>query len=70
MIGIEFFDAQGKPSHDLAQAVIDKCFDNKLLVLSCGSFGQVIRLIPPLNLSLAEANQGLAILEKAIMELH
>ncbi len=70
MIGIEFCDENGKPSHDLAQKVIDYCFEHKLLVLSCGSFGQVIRLIPPINLSMGEADKGLEILEKAIMALH
>lgn len=66
MIGVEFSDKNGKPSKEIAHAVADKCFENKLLVLTCGSYGQVIRLIPPLNMSDDEANKGIDILEKAI----
>ncbi len=68
MIGIELNEADGSPSHDLAELVAQKCFQNKLLVLTCGSHGHVLRLIPPLNISDDEANQGLDILEKAISE--
>jgi len=68
MIGIEFNDEHGKPSKEWADKVSRVCFENKLLVLTCGYKGQVIRLIPPLNLSEAEMEQGLAILERAISQ--
>ncbi|MBI4533551.1 MAG: aminotransferase class III-fold pyridoxal phosphate-dependent enzyme [Candidatus Melainabacteria bacterium] len=66
MIAIDFNDGHGNPSKDWAEKVANRCFDNKLLVLTCGSHGQAIRLIPPLNLSDAEANEGLRILEKCL----
>lgn len=66
MIGIEFNEKDGSPSHDLAELVAEKCFEHKLLVLTCGSHGHVIRLIPPLTMSDAEAQKGLEILEKAV----
>jgi 4-aminobutyrate aminotransferase len=66
MIGIEFNDKDGKPSKELAEQVASRCFENKLLVLTCGNHGQVIRLIPPLNMSDKECDEGLAILEKAM----
>ncbi len=66
MIAVEFNEKDGEPSHDIAEKVASKCFENKLIVLTCGTHGHVIRLIPPLNMSDAEMNQGLEILEKAI----
>lgn len=66
MVGIELVNKEGQPCHDTAEAVVQKCFENKLLVLTCGSHGHVIRLIPPLNMSDVEMAQGLDVLEKAI----
>lgn len=66
MVGVEFNDATGNPSKEIAEKVAARCFENKLLVLTCGNHGQVIRLIPPLNISDKECEEGLAILEKAM----
>lgn len=68
MIGVEFNDKDGKPNHDLAELVAQKCLQHKLLVLTCGSHGHVIRLIPPLNISDEDAKKGLEIIEKAVQE--
>ena len=66
MIAVEFNDENGNPSKEWAEKVAARCFENKLLVLTCGTHGQAIRLIPPLNLSDGEAEQGLRILEKCL----
>ncbi|MBZ0188779.1 MAG: aminotransferase class III-fold pyridoxal phosphate-dependent enzyme [Candidatus Obscuribacterales bacterium] len=66
MIGIEFNDKDGKPSKQWADKVAKRCFENKMLVLTCGQDGQVIRLIPPLNISDKEAEEALSILETAM----
>jgi 4-aminobutyrate aminotransferase len=68
MIGIEFNDEHGHPSKEWSEKVAKKCFDNKLLVLTCGYKGQVIRLIPPLNASDREVDEALKIIENAISE--
>jgi len=49
MIGIEL--AQGPeltPRPDLVKGILHEAFDRKLLLLSCGTYGQVVRVIPPL----------------------
>jgi 4-aminobutyrate aminotransferase len=69
MIAIEFEEANGEPSHDIAERVAATCFDNKMIVLTCGTHGHVIRLIPPLNISDEDAEKGMDILEKAIANL-
>jgi len=66
MIGIEFNDKSGKPSKEVTDKVAARCLEDKLLVLTCGSHSQVIRLIPPLNLSDEDAEMGCEILEKAM----
>jgi 4-aminobutyrate aminotransferase len=66
MIGIEFNDKDGGPSKELADKVAERCFEHKMIVLTCGNAGQVIRLIPPLTMSDSEAEKALEILEKSM----
>jgi 4-aminobutyrate aminotransferase len=48
MIGVEFRSDDRKPDKTTTKAIIKACFDRKLLLLSCGTFDNVIRWIPPL----------------------
>jgi 4-aminobutyrate aminotransferase len=66
MIGIEFDGTDGEPSKDIAEAVARECIEQKLLVITCGTHGQVLRLMPPLNMSDEEADTACEILEKSI----
>lgn len=66
MIGIEFDRPDGEPSRPIAKHVMNKCLEHKMLVLNCGPHGQVIRLMPPLTLSDAEAEKACEILEKSM----
>ena len=47
-----------------ARPVVDGCLKERLLVN--GTAGNVLRLLPPLNLSRADAERGLAIVERAL----
>jgi 4-aminobutyrate aminotransferase len=62
MIGIEL--AEGS----LAASVRQRCFEEGLLVLTCGVHDEVVRLIPPLTISDSEVSQGLAILRGALAD--
>jgi 4-aminobutyrate aminotransferase len=53
-------------SPDRAKAVVDAAFDRGLLLLSCGLYGNVIRLLPPLTIADEELDEGLAMLEEAL----
>ena len=68
MIGVEFNEKDGSPSHDLPEAIVQKCFENKLIILTCGSYGHVLRLIPSLNISDEDAKKGMDILINAVNE--
>jgi 4-aminobutyrate aminotransferase len=48
MVGVEFSDSAGKPDAATATAVQQACLERDLLLLICGSYGNVIRWIPPL----------------------
>ena len=62
MLAFEF--AERAP--DRAQAVVSAAFERGLILLSCGLYGNVIRLLPPLNIAPEELDEGLAILEESL----
>ncbi len=68
MIGIEFVKdrASREPDGELANALVAGCADAGLLVLSCGRDHNVIRLIPPLDVTPAEVGEALGIIDRAL----
>jgi 4-aminobutyrate aminotransferase-like enzyme len=61
MIGVEFVADRGTRAPDgaTADAVVARAADLGLLVLTCGLEHQVVRWIPPLDVSGAEIAEGL-----------
>jgi len=53
-------------SPDLARAVTSAAREKGLILLSCGLYGNVLRLLPPLSATDDELERGLAILEEAL----
>jgi 4-aminobutyrate aminotransferase len=67
MVGIEFADPDTlAPRPDLAKSVITEALMHRLLLLSCGTWGQVVRIIPPLVTTEQEIDQSLSILSAAL----
>jgi 4-aminobutyrate aminotransferase len=68
MIGIEFVYNRQTKQHadDLRDRIVDLAFEKGLLTLGAGR--NVIRISPPLSVSLTELDEGLAILEEAIAQ--
>jgi 4-aminobutyrate aminotransferase/(S)-3-amino-2-methylpropionate transaminase len=62
MIGFEL--AERTP--DRAKAIVDAAFERGLLLLSCGLYGNVIRLLPALTISDDELGEGLGLLEESL----
>ncbi|MCV0373408.1 MAG: diaminobutyrate--2-oxoglutarate transaminase [Nitrosarchaeum sp.] len=54
---------------DLASAIRQKCFENGMILETCGSDDQVVKLLPPLTISENELQLGLDILEKSIRQV-
>ncbi len=53
-------------SPDLAQKVTAAAFERGLLLLSCGLYGNVLRLLPPLTVTDEELGRGLELLEESL----
>jgi 4-aminobutyrate aminotransferase len=51
---------------DRAQSVVAAGFERGLLLLSCGLYGNVIRLLPPLTIAEPDLAEGLGLLEEAL----
>ena len=54
-----------EPNPDLAKAVAKHCADNAVLVLVTGTFGNVLRFLPPLTMSDELLNEAFDVLEEA-----
>ncbi|WP_069758234.1 4-aminobutyrate--2-oxoglutarate transaminase [Streptomyces sp. LUP47B] len=68
MIAIELVEPEGDrvPAPDLAARAARRCHENGLLVLTAGSYGNVLRFLPPLSISDALLEEGLAVLGEAL----
>ena len=55
-----------EPAADLAKATTAAAREHGLLLLSCGTYGNVIRILVPLVISDEDLSQGLDILERAL----
>ncbi len=70
MVALEFADADTlKPLPDKANALLAGALERRLLLLSCGTYGQVVRVIPPLNTTDEEIDLALGILGETLADL-
>jgi 4-aminobutyrate aminotransferase/(S)-3-amino-2-methylpropionate transaminase len=58
-----------EPAADEAKALVKFCFDKGLILLSCGTFGNVIRFLMPLVITSEQLDRGLNILEEGFNTL-
>jgi 4-aminobutyrate aminotransferase/(S)-3-amino-2-methylpropionate transaminase len=75
MVAIELVDPNkpgaaggAAPDADRAKALAAACLDRGLLVLTCGTYGNVLRFLPPLVIDDATLHRGLDILETALTQ--
>jgi 4-aminobutyrate aminotransferase/(S)-3-amino-2-methylpropionate transaminase len=71
MIAIEFVEDDGKltPNASAVEKVVKHCTSNGVLVLNAGTFGNVIRFLPPLAISDALLNEALDVVEAGLASL-
>lgn len=70
MIGIEFILDENKlPASELVSNILSECLKQQLLVVSCGTHRNVVRLMPPLTISSDELNSGLDIFISVCQQL-
>jgi 4-aminobutyrate aminotransferase/(S)-3-amino-2-methylpropionate transaminase len=68
MVGVELVkDRKTKePAKEEKNRVLTECHKNGLVIIGCGAHKNVIRFLPPLNISEKSLNKGLDIFENAI----
>lgn len=67
MIGTEFvIDGRPEKAKPLAKAIIHAAEERGLLLLTCGTYDNTIRWIPPLNVTSEQIQEGLRIFEEAL----
>ncbi len=70
MRAIEFVKdrATKEPARDLVNTIVRLCYERGLIVLGAGTYGNVIRTLMPLVITDDQLEEGLEVLEGAIME--
>ena len=67
MIAVEFVDpATGAPDAALTGAIAKACLADGVIVLTCGTYGNVIRFLPPLSIPDALLHEGVDVVASAL----
>jgi 4-aminobutyrate aminotransferase len=67
MIGTEFIvDGRPEKAKPLVKEIVHAAEERSLLLLSCGTYDNIVRWIPPLNVTAEQIYDGLHIFEKAL----
>jgi 4-aminobutyrate aminotransferase len=70
MIGTEFIvDSRADRARPLVKQIIKAAEERDLLLLSCGTYDNTIRWIPPLNVTEGQIRDGLQVFEDALKEV-
>ena len=65
MIGIEVVGPEARPDPELTGRIVAAVHAQGVILLTCGSYGNVIRLLPPLSIPDDLLREGLAVLRDA-----
>ena len=58
-----------EPNHDLAHAIVERCFHKGLLFFCpVGAWGQTVKIAPPLTITEEALKEGLEVLAEAVEE--
>jgi len=70
MLAMEFVKdrASKAPAPELAKSITAKAAERGLIVISCGIYSNVVRVLMPLTMSLEMADEGLGILEASVLD--
>jgi 4-aminobutyrate aminotransferase len=66
MVATEFTHLDGTPAPDITKQIIQGVLERNLLMLSCGTFSNVVRWIPPLIVSETDIDKALDIFAQAL----
>jgi 4-aminobutyrate aminotransferase len=66
MVATEFVTEDGAPNPEAAKRVQKSCLEDRLLLLTCGTYSNVIRWMPPLVVQQEQIDQALSIYRSAL----
>jgi 4-aminobutyrate aminotransferase/(S)-3-amino-2-methylpropionate transaminase len=70
MIAVELVQAgTAEPAPELAKAVATACHQQGIVVLTCGTYGNVLRFLPPLTISDELLVEALEIVVASLREI-
>lgn len=70
MLGLALFKGANKePAADETKQLVKFCYDRKLNILACGSYGNVIRILVPFVVTDEQLEKGLGIIEEGLKEI-
>ncbi len=69
MVATEFVTDDGSPNPAAVSAVMKKCFEERILLINCGTYDQAIRIIPPLVVNETEIDRFLDVFGRAVSAL-
>jgi 4-aminobutyrate aminotransferase/(S)-3-amino-2-methylpropionate transaminase len=71
MIGVEFVEGgdPGRPAGAKLKAVLERCLERGVLMLSAGTHGNVLRILSPLVITNDLLDRGLSIVEEVVLDV-
>ncbi|MGD2098505.1 MAG: 4-aminobutyrate--2-oxoglutarate transaminase [Desulfobacterales bacterium] len=70
MLGLELVKGPEKePASQEAKQLVSECLEMGLVILTCGSYGNIVRILAPFVISDAQLEKGLAILEEGLRKV-
>ena len=66
MVAVEFSRPDGSPDGTRGKQILHECVDRGMLLLTCGPYDNVIRLIPPLIIGEEQVAEALSVLRASI----
>ena len=69
MVAVELLTEDGHPDPELASRLVMRAREKRLLLLTCGQYANVIRILVPLTATDVEVGEGLDIIEACLGEI-
>ena len=69
MVAAEFVGPAGEPNPQAVTNVIKSCLDNQILLITCGTYDQAIRIVPPLVVNEQQIDRFLEVFSSAVAVL-
>ncbi len=66
MVATEFVKPDGSPNPEAVKQVIAHAFEEKTLLITCGTYDQAIRIVPPLVVNEEQIREFLGVYRRAV----